>query len=123
MPASFTGFNLAIDSKGNIYTTEVDTGKRAQKFRYVGPPLIVNRGFVHPRESGDPGFPAFAGMNELNHRRRSERFNIGRYVDHRRPVGRNRSRKRRAMSPGFSTRMPSAHILGEPGEIRLVVGP
>ena len=27
--------NLAIDSKGNIYTTEVDTGKRAQKFRYV----------------------------------------------------------------------------------------
>jgi hypothetical protein len=22
---------------GNIYTTEVDTGKRAQKFRYVGP--------------------------------------------------------------------------------------
>ena len=29
--------NIAIDSKGNIYTTEVDTGKRAQKFRYVGP--------------------------------------------------------------------------------------
>jgi hypothetical protein len=29
--------NLAVDSKGNIYTTEVDTGKRAQKFRYVGP--------------------------------------------------------------------------------------
>ena len=29
--------NLAIDSKGNLYTTEVDTGKRAQKFRYVGP--------------------------------------------------------------------------------------
>jgi ABC-type Na+ transport system ATPase subunit NatA len=28
--------NLAVDSKGNIYTTEVDTGKRAQKFRYVG---------------------------------------------------------------------------------------
>jgi hypothetical protein len=28
-----------VDSKGNIYTTEVDTGKRAQKFRYVGPPL------------------------------------------------------------------------------------
>ena len=27
--------NLAIDSKGNLYTTEVDTGKRAQKFRYV----------------------------------------------------------------------------------------
>lgn len=25
--------NLAIDSKGNLYTTEVDTGKRVQKFR------------------------------------------------------------------------------------------
>ena len=24
--------NLAVDSKGNLYTTEVDTGKRAQKF-------------------------------------------------------------------------------------------
>jgi DNA-binding beta-propeller fold protein YncE len=31
--------NLAVDSKGNVYTTEVDTGKRAQKFRYVGPPV------------------------------------------------------------------------------------
>jgi DNA-binding beta-propeller fold protein YncE len=30
--------NLAIDSKGNLYTTEVDTGKRAQKFSYVGAP-------------------------------------------------------------------------------------
>ena len=29
--------NIAIDSKGNIYTTEVDTGKRAQKFRHVEP--------------------------------------------------------------------------------------
>jgi DNA-binding beta-propeller fold protein YncE len=27
--------NLAVDSKGNIYTAEVDTGKRAQKFRLV----------------------------------------------------------------------------------------
>jgi hypothetical protein len=25
--------NLAVDSKGNVYTTEVDSGKRAQKFR------------------------------------------------------------------------------------------
>jgi hypothetical protein len=25
--------NLAADSRGNIYTAEVDTGKRAQKFR------------------------------------------------------------------------------------------
>jgi hypothetical protein len=29
--------NLAVDSKGNIYTTEVDIGKRVQNFRYVGP--------------------------------------------------------------------------------------
>jgi hypothetical protein len=30
--------NMAVDSKGNIYTTEVDTGKCAQKFvvRSVG---------------------------------------------------------------------------------------
>lgn len=28
--------NLAVDSKGNIYTAEVDTGKRAQKFRPNG---------------------------------------------------------------------------------------
>ena len=25
--------NIAVDSQGNVYTTEVDTGKRAQKFR------------------------------------------------------------------------------------------
>jgi hypothetical protein len=25
-----------VDSKGNIYTAEVDTGKRAQKFTRVG---------------------------------------------------------------------------------------
>ncbi len=28
--------NLAVDSHGNIYTTEVDTGKRVQKFRHLG---------------------------------------------------------------------------------------
>jgi hypothetical protein len=28
--------NLAVDSRGNIYTAEVDTGKRAQKFRRLG---------------------------------------------------------------------------------------
>ena len=28
--------NLAVDSKGNVYTTEVDTGKRAQRFVYRG---------------------------------------------------------------------------------------
>jgi hypothetical protein len=27
--------NMAVDSQGNIYTTEVDTGKRAQKFKPV----------------------------------------------------------------------------------------
>jgi hypothetical protein len=27
--------NIAIDSAGNVYTTEVDNGKRAQKFRRV----------------------------------------------------------------------------------------
>jgi DNA-binding beta-propeller fold protein YncE len=29
--------NLAVDSRGNIYTAEVDTAKRAQKFRPVDP--------------------------------------------------------------------------------------
>jgi DNA-binding beta-propeller fold protein YncE len=28
--------NLGVDSKGNLYTTEVDTGKRVQKFVYRG---------------------------------------------------------------------------------------
>ena len=28
--------NLAVDSKGNIYTAEVDNGKRAQKFKFIG---------------------------------------------------------------------------------------
>jgi hypothetical protein len=28
--------NLAVDSKGNMYTAEVDTGKRAQKFKFIG---------------------------------------------------------------------------------------
>ena len=27
---------ISVDSKGNIYTGEVDTGKRIQKFRYLG---------------------------------------------------------------------------------------
>ena len=30
--------NLAIDSKGDIFTTEVDNGKRVQKFRPSEPP-------------------------------------------------------------------------------------
>ena len=28
--------NLAVDSRGDIYTAEVDTGKRAQKFKRTG---------------------------------------------------------------------------------------
>lgn len=28
--------NVAVDSRGNIYTSEVNTGKRVQKFRYLG---------------------------------------------------------------------------------------
>jgi DNA-binding beta-propeller fold protein YncE len=28
--------NIAIDSRGNLFTTEVDTGKRVQKFRHLG---------------------------------------------------------------------------------------
>jgi hypothetical protein len=30
--------NIAIDSKGNVFTSEVDTGKRVQKFRPLGAP-------------------------------------------------------------------------------------
>ena len=38
IPAEFHWVhNIAPDSKENIYTTEVDTGKRAQKFYYVAP--------------------------------------------------------------------------------------
>jgi hypothetical protein len=33
--------SLATDSKGNIYTGEVDTGKRVQKF--FGPPSTTDR--------------------------------------------------------------------------------
>ena len=29
--------NLAVDSRGNVYTAEVDTGKRAQRFRLLTP--------------------------------------------------------------------------------------
>ena len=29
--------NIATDSRGNVYTTEVDTGKRAQRFRLTSP--------------------------------------------------------------------------------------
>jgi hypothetical protein len=35
--------NLALDSKGNIFTTEVDTGKRAQKFLFKGDMVLKRR--------------------------------------------------------------------------------
>jgi DNA-binding beta-propeller fold protein YncE len=35
--------NLAIDSKGNVFTTEVDTGKRAQKFLFRGEMVLRRR--------------------------------------------------------------------------------
>ena len=35
--------NLAIDSRGNIFTTEVDTGKRAQKFLLRGDMVLRKR--------------------------------------------------------------------------------
>jgi DNA-binding beta-propeller fold protein YncE len=35
--------NLAVDSKGNIFTTEVDTGKRAQKFLLQGNMVLHKR--------------------------------------------------------------------------------
>ena len=35
--------NLAVDSKGNVFTTEVDTGKRAQKFFFRGDAVLRKR--------------------------------------------------------------------------------
>ena len=35
--------NLAIDSHGNVFTTEVDTGKRAQKFMFRGDMVLRKR--------------------------------------------------------------------------------
>ncbi len=35
--------NLAVDSKGNVFTTEVDTGKRAQKFLLQGKMVLRKR--------------------------------------------------------------------------------
>jgi hypothetical protein len=34
--------NLAVDSRGNIYTTEVDSAKRVQKFTYQGLAAIAD---------------------------------------------------------------------------------
>jgi DNA-binding beta-propeller fold protein YncE len=35
--------NLAVDSRGNVFTTEVDTGKRAQKFLFQGNMVLRKR--------------------------------------------------------------------------------
>jgi hypothetical protein len=35
--------NLAVDSRGNVFTTEVDTGKRAQKFLFRGDMVLRKR--------------------------------------------------------------------------------
>jgi DNA-binding beta-propeller fold protein YncE len=35
--------NLAVDSHGNVFTTEVDTGKRAQKFLFRGDMILRKR--------------------------------------------------------------------------------
>jgi DNA-binding beta-propeller fold protein YncE len=38
--------NIAVDSKGNVFTTEVDTGKRAQKFLFRGDMVLRKRAAV-----------------------------------------------------------------------------
>ena len=46
--------NLAVDSKGNLYTTETYEGKRIQKFVYkgIGPVRAGDQGVLWPRSSG-----------------------------------------------------------------------
>jgi DNA-binding beta-propeller fold protein YncE len=50
-PGQFYGVhNIAIDSKGNLYTTETYEGKRVQKFVYKGIGTVAsNQGIVWPR--------------------------------------------------------------------------
>jgi DNA-binding beta-propeller fold protein YncE len=38
--------NLAVDSRGNVFTTEVDTGKRTQKFLFRGDMVLHKRAAV-----------------------------------------------------------------------------
>ena len=50
-PGQFYGVHsIAIDSKGNLYTTETYEGKRVQRFVYrgLGPVTKVNQGTVWP---------------------------------------------------------------------------
>jgi hypothetical protein len=44
--------NLAIDSEGNLYTAEVDTGKRAQKFEIVGLQACSAKGGDYGKQNG-----------------------------------------------------------------------
>ena len=66
MPASSTGSTLAVDSKGNVYTGEVDNGKRVQKFkptpasRTLGALAGSEPAIVHPNRRAierDQAFP------------------------------------------------------------------
>jgi hypothetical protein len=54
-PGQFFGaHSIAVDSQGNIYTTETWEGKRVQKFVYKGlaPVTAPNQGTVWPRTTG-----------------------------------------------------------------------
>ena len=51
-PGQFYGVHsIAVDSKGNLYTTETWEGKRLQKFTYrgMGPVTTMHQGTVWPR--------------------------------------------------------------------------
>ena len=54
-PSEFYGVHsIAVDSKGNIYTTETFEGKRIQKFNYKGMgrvPMGSDQGVVWPKRS------------------------------------------------------------------------
>ncbi len=52
-PGQFFGVhNIAVDSAGNIYTTETWEGKRVQKFTYqgVGPVITADQGTLWPAD-------------------------------------------------------------------------
>jgi len=46
--------SVALDSKGNLYTTETYEGRRVQKFTYRGLSAVTSKsqGVVWPRNSG-----------------------------------------------------------------------
>jgi len=53
-PSEFFGVHsIAVDSKGNIYTTETYEGKRVQKFNYKGIGMVPagDQGVVWPKRS------------------------------------------------------------------------